>query len=73
MRLPDVERHPAEEDETEEGGETRPTRLPGAVVLEDLVVVECPDGLAVCWDWEGVQNEVVGGDRNGQHRPGDEA
>ena len=73
MRLPGIERHPAQEDETNEGAETRTTRLPGAVVLEDLMTVELPDGSAVCGDREGVENEVVGNNRDRQHRAAEEA
>lgn len=68
VRLPSEERHPTEEDETNEGTKTCPTRLPGPVVLEDRMTIDEPDGSAVYRGREGIQDEVVSGDRDRQHR-----
>ena len=73
LRLPDVERHPSEDDETEESAKTCSTRLPGAVVHKDRLAFESPDGRAVWREWQGVENEVVSSDRDREHRTTEKA
>ena len=72
MCLPEEEGKPAEENQTDEGTETCPARLPEAVIVEDGVTTEvlanARQVLGKC-----MQNNIVDGDRDCEHRTTGEA